>query len=97
MFFYYLATDVFSTIRNDTKDEYKAGIDKLKEEYSKALSDLKAELMNAQNLKIQTLEGELHKVRDLISETNCTEVRESFAKDLNVLQSHMTAIDAKPR
>ena len=74
-----------------------AEVHKLKEEYSKALSDLKAELMNEQILKIKTLEEELDEVKDLLAETNCTEARNSVAKDLNVLQAQLGAIDVKPR
>ena len=74
-----------------------AEVHKLNEEYSKALSDLKDELMNEQNLKIKTLEEELNEVKDLLAETNCTEARNSVAKDLIVLQAQLGAIDVKPR
>ena len=74
-----------------------AEVNKLKEEYSKALSELKAELMDEQNLMIKKLEEELNEVKDLLAETNCTEARDSVAKDLNVLQAQLDAIDVKPR
>ena len=92
-----LASDVFSKVQNNTRHEFKAEVHELKEEYSKAFAGLKAELMNEQNLKIQALEEELYKVRDHLAEMNCSEVREDVAKELNVLQSQVTAIDAKPR
>ena len=74
-----------------------AEVNKLKEEYSKALSELKAELMDEQNLMIKKLEEELNEVKGLLAETNCTEARNSVAKDLNVLQAQLGAIDVKPR
>jgi len=87
----------YNTVQNDTRNPVREDLDRLKDEYSKAVSDLKAELMNEQNLKILALEKEISNLKSILMETNCKEVKECLAEDLSNLQSNIDDINGKPR
>ena len=90
-----------NTVKNDLRGEWQADLKDMRVENLK-LSSNQAELANelqqqiyVQQRQIQTLIEELFKIKNILQEINCTEVKKCVAEDLTEIKSTLVDDDIK--